>query len=303
MFPWFEESLDQGDNPCIVDTALLPNDIDLGSDHAAEFLLSLIGALDDSKEDFGGRFLVGEPSNLLGHGCPSRRIGVTILELDFIIARSGYIVDNPAMTQSLTLEKSGLSTKEWNVLKKLDTPTKIQDFVNKLKFNHEKGGETIQSPRRALRSNKIHCLEGALLAATALWIQGREPLLLDLKAVEPDFDHVVALFKEGKHWGAISKTNHAVLRYREPIYRDVRELAMSYFHEYFLQDGLKTMRSFSRPLNLSTVDISWITSENDLFKISERLDRLSHTRILSAKQVKGLRKADPLERRAGNIAE
>ncbi len=140
-------------------------------------------------------------------------------------------------------------------LRKLRTPAQIQDFLNRLPFNFEKHGQTHNSVAVALKKKKAHCFEGALIAATALQMQGWRPLLLDLKTVQPDFDHVVALFKEGKYWGAISKTNHNVLRYRDPIYLSVRELAMSYFNEYFLANGKKTLRKYSKPFDLSRVTL------------------------------------------------
>src|SRR3989344_4797858 len=147
----------------------------------------------------------------------------------------------------LVLEHSGLGKFKWRTLKRLNTPEKIQDFINRLPFNFEKRGETYMSVARSLKTGRIHCFEGALIAAAALWIQGERPLLLDLKPDKSDIDHVVALFRRNGFWGAISKTNHAVLRYREPVYKSIRELAMSYFHEYFLNNGKKTLRSYSRP--------------------------------------------------------
>ena len=141
------------------------------------------------------------------------------------------------------------------------------------------------------------------MAAAALWIQGHKPLLLDLKSVRPDFDHVVALFKINGFWGAISKTNHAVLRYREPVYKSVRELSMSYFHEYFLRDGRKTLRSFSKPFDLSKYGTEWITTKDNLAWLAHELDKSPHTQVLSPKQIKNLRKADKIEIKAGEITE
>lgn len=181
------------------------------------------------------------------------------------------------------------------------TPEKIQDFLNTLPFNFETSGETCMSPLKVLRERKAHCLEGAMLAAALLWSSGEKPLLLDLKAHKKDLDHVVALFKHGNYWGAISKTNHAVLRFREPVYAGVRELAMSYFHEYFLPDGTKTLKSFSKPFDLSKFGFEWLTTEKDLFNISRALDRSPHIAILP-KGLK-LRKADEIEREAGEIVE
>src|SRR3989344_3997414 len=113
----------------------------------------------------------------------------------------------------------GLTDKEEKILKKLSAPGKIQDFLDALPLNHEKEGDTYMSPRRVLREKKAHCIEGALLAAAALSLQGRSALIMDLTSARGDDDHVIALFKENGYWGAISKTNHAVLRYRDPIYR------------------------------------------------------------------------------------
>lgn len=165
------------------------------------------------------------------------------------------------------------------------------------------------SPTKALKINRAHCFEGALIAALALEKQGYKPLLLDLKTTEDkDVDHVVTLFRErclpaGRqgYWGAISKTNHAVLRYREPIYKTIRELALSYFHEYFLSNGEKTLRSYSKPFDLSKIKIDWRNSEKDLFKLVEMLDKSPHIKIISNKQIKNLRRADLIERKAGEV--
>src|SRR3989344_7563100 len=124
-----------------------------------------------------------------------------------------------------------LTPPEILVFKKLRTPQKIQDYLDALPINFEDSGETYRSPRRLLGAKEAHCLEGALFAAAVLAYHGQKPLLLDLRTTPRDEDHVVALFRQNGRWGAISKTNHAVLRYRDPVYKDVRELAMSYFHE------------------------------------------------------------------------
>ncbi len=146
-------------------------------------------------------------------------------------------------------------------------------------------------------------MEGAMLAAAALWLHGRPPLIMDLKTTERDVDHVVALFKEGNRWGAISKTNHGVLRYRDPIYRDPREIAMSYFNEYFLDDGTKTMRSFSRPFDLSRRNDAWLTTKEKLDDIAIALDDSPHVMIVGARAAARLRRADPVEIKAGKIVE
>jgi hypothetical protein len=194
--------------------------------------------------------------------------------------------------------------KELLLLRRLGTPAAVQDLLNTLPFNFEKDKETYRSPALALHAQTAHCMEGALIAAAAFWLHGRMPLLMDLKTIDPDVDHVVTLFKEGNRWGAVSKTNHGVLRYRDPVYRDPREIAMSYFNEYFLDSGVKTMRSFSAPFDLSVrFGGSWLTDPGSLYRLVLALDRSPHTDILGARGARVLRRADPVEIEAGKIVE
>lgn len=147
-------------------------------------------------------------------------------------------------------------------------------------------------------------MEGALFAACAFVLQGRRPLLLDLTSARGDDDHVVALFEHKDRWGAVSMTNHAVLRYREPVYRSVGELAMSYFHEYFLNDGRKTLRSYSHPVDLSRFSRqSWMTDEEDLWYIVDALNDAPHVDILASGQANALRRADQIEIEAGKLTQ
>lgn len=198
----------------------------------------------------------------------------------------------------------GLTKTELSVLKKLSTPIKIQNFLDTMPLNWEKKGETYMSPRRVLREKKMHCLEGALVAALALWLHGQKPLLLDLKA-DGDDDHVVALYKQNGYWGAMSKTNHASLRFRDPVYKTIRELALSYFHEYFSnRTGKKVLRSYSsKPFNVKSFGTRWITAEEDLFSIADAVDTAPHTSIFPPKNLRLIRKADAMERRAGKLIE
>lgn len=203
-----------------------------------------------------------------------------------------------------TVGVHNFSLSELRILARLKSPAHIQDFLNDLAMNKEEHGDTCLSPRRVLTERHAHCIEGAMLAAVALRLHGHPPLLLDLTATKHDFDHVVAPFRLRGYWGAISKTNHAVLRYREPIYRTIRELVLSYFHEYFLDDGRKTLRSYSRPVNLSRFDKNhWMTSEGDVWFVPEYLCDVPHIPLLSPAQVKGLRRADAIERKAGALTE
>ncbi len=198
----------------------------------------------------------------------------------------------------------GLTKSELKILKKLNTPIKIQDFLDKMPMNWEKRGETYFSPRRALKIRKMHCLEGALAAAAALWLRGEKPLLLDLKT-KGDIDHVVALYRRNGYWGAISKTNHSALRFRDPVYKNLRELALSYFHEYFRdKDGKKTLVSYSsKPFDLRAHGIKWITAEEDLFHIVDAIDNAPHQQIYPKKNRQLIRPADKMERLAGKIIE
>ena len=193
--------------------------------------------------------------------------------------------------------RGSLSPAEIKVFTRLNSPAKIQDYLNSIPFNHELVGETYMSPRRVIKAQTAHCFEGALFAAAALMYHGHKPLIMDLQAARGDTDHVVALFRSGKYWGAISKTNHGVLRYREPVYATVRELALSYFHEYFLQtNGKKTLRAYSQPFDLSKYKPSaWFSAEEDLINIVNDLDDSVHYPIVATEQIRKLRKADAIE--------
>ncbi|OGF20158.1 hypothetical protein A3I35_00880 [Candidatus Falkowbacteria bacterium RIFCSPLOWO2_02_FULL_45_15] len=198
----------------------------------------------------------------------------------------------------------GIAKDKLKILKRLNSPKKIQDFLDKMPINFEEDGDTFLSPMAVLEKKTCHCVEGAALAALALRVNGWPPLLLDLAANDNDWDHVVAVFKQYGKWGAISKTNHAVLRFREPIYNSIRELAMSYFHEYFDDNGKKNLRRYSAPVNLARFDQrGWMTAKEDIDYIPEYLADIKHFRILNRKQIANLRRADKIEIEAGKILE
>ena len=199
--------------------------------------------------------------------------------------------------------KMSFTKKELALIKKINTPAKVQDFLNKIPFNFERQGETLKSPLYTMRVNRAHCLEGALLGAFMLKQQGFKPYLVVLKAVKKDFDHVIVPFKIGSFWGALSKTNHGVLRYREPIYKNLRELALSYFHEYFLDNGQKTMRAYSEILDLDTFEDDWPVLEGDLWGIDQELDKIKYFEIVPKNYIKKLRLADQVEIQAGKVVE
>lgn len=196
------------------------------------------------------------------------------------------------------MNKFGYTEKEIRIFKRLNTSKKIQDYINLIPFNFEEKWGTCMSPRKVIEVNKADCIEGAIFASAVLEYHGKKPLILDLRSIKKpyDYDHVVAIFKEGNFFGAISKTNHSVLRYRDPIYKSVRELVMSYFNEYFLNNGQKTLREYSDLLDLNKFNkISWRTTDKNLHQIMDKLDSIKHYKILTDKQVKNLRKADKIE--------
>lgn len=195
-------------------------------------------------------------------------------------------------------------SKEYRLMKKLNTPHKVQVFLESIPYNHEKGGETCMSPARVLRENKAHCIEGAFLACVAFMLAGRKPLIVSLKVEKPDDDHIIVIFKENGYYGALSKTNHAVLRYRDPVYRSVRELVMSYFHEYFLyKNGKKTLVGYTKPINMKRFGTKWITAEEDLWDIAEIIYDTPVVPTVPMKNKKLIRTATMFERRVHNTPE
>jgi len=206
----------------------------------------------------------------------------------------------------LTLAASGLNKNNYETLKRLSTPIKIQGFLDTLPMNWEKKGDTYLSPLRVLKEKKAHCIEGALLAAAALWISGEPPLIMNLspKYGKDDFDHVVTLYKRGGLYGAISKTNHACLRFRDPIYRTPRELALSYFHEWFINEtGEKVLKLYSKAFDMRRFGTKWITAEKDLCEIADALDAFPHYELVPKNNWRFVRKADAMEIKAGTIIE
>jgi hypothetical protein len=166
--------------------------------------------------------------------------------------------------------------------RRLGTPAKVQRFLDEIPYNTEADGETFRSPRRVLADQTANCIEGAVLAAAALRVQGEPPLIMDLTATR-DEDHVIAVFRRGALWGAIATSKFTGLRYREPVYRTVRELAMSYFEQYFNLAGERTLRGYGRPVNLGRFDaLRWMTSAEDLWSIADHLERIPHVPLLPA---------------------
>jgi len=179
---------------------------------------------------------------------------------------------------------------ELRKLRSLKTPVGVQRFLDGMPYHI---AQTAWSPRVVLRKRTAHCLEGAIFAAAALRVLGYPPLLLDLEA-DNDTDHVLAIFKVRGHWGAVAKSNFTGCRYREPIYRTLRELALSYFHIYFNLRGERTLRRYSRPVNLARFDKDeWMTAEDNIWEVPNYLCDIPHTSLLRPAQIRNLTRVDP----------
>jgi hypothetical protein len=189
-----------------------------------------------------------------------------------------------------SLPSADFTRSELRTLRGLKTPTGIQRFLDELPYNLS---FTARSPQKVLRDRTASCLEGGIFAAAGLRALGFPPLIFDLEA-EQDTDHVVAIFKMRGHWGAVAKSNFTGCRYREPVYRSLRELAMSYFNIYFNLRGERTLRRYSRPVNLSRFDrLHWMTTEEPIWFIAEHLCEIPHIRLLTTPMEKRLTRVDP----------
>ena len=186
----------------------------------------------------------------------------------------------------------GLTRREAGFLSRLSPPWRIQKFLDGLDYDVE--GAACRSPRRVLRERTVQCMDGALFAAAALRLQGQRPLLLDLEAVLDD-DHVLALFRSNGCWGSIARSNYSGLRFREAIHPTIRSLVLSYFESYFNLRRQKTLRRYSRPVDLSRFDkLDWMTTEEDLWEIPEYLADIPHRRLLPGTVE---RRLSPVDRR------
>jgi hypothetical protein len=186
--------------------------------------------------------------------------------------------------------------EEVKLFKTLSDPYKIQGFLDSIGYNPS---YECRSPRWVIKKNSAHCFEGALFAAAALQLIGYKPLLVDMKAFNDD-DHVIAVFKERDHWGAVAKSNFTSLRYREPVYRSLHELIMSYFDFYFNTEGYKSLRSYSRPLDLSIFENrQWATTDEDLEYIGDKLEELHHYPVADTVMIANLKKASDSMLKAG----
>lgn len=197
-----------------------------------------------------------------------------------------------------------LTPAERRAFARLNTPQKIQTFIEKLPPNFELKGNTAMSPRTMLKARTCHCSEAAMFAAAALIYHGKPAWLMDIRALPSDSDHIVTLFKERGLWGAISKTNHAVLRWRDPIYRSPRELAMTYAHEYNLNGGKKSMLSFSRPFSLARfAPRRWVIAPDDLDWLLHALDISRHEPVAPRHALRKRRRSTRVELKSQDVTE
>jgi len=192
--------------------------------------------------------------------------------------------------------ENSFTPAELRKLRSLKDPYGIQRLLDKMPYHL---ADTAWSPRRVLRENTSHCFEGALFAAAALRANGYPPLILDLEA-DHDTDHVIAVYRINGHWGAVAKSNYTGCRYREPVYRSLRELALSYFDVYFNLRGERTLRTFSRPVNMARFDSrGWMTSDDQLWYVAEYLFTIHHYRLFTPTMIKKLHRLDDRSFRAG----
>src|SRR5579864_8437284 len=197
----------------------------------------------------------------------------------------------------------GFDARERKLLRRLASPAKIQRFLDEeIGYNQEPRGYTCYSPRMVLREGVAHCMEGALLGALALRELGHPALLVDLEAVR-DSDHVLAVYRVNGHWGAVAKSDYAGLRSREPVYATIRELAVSYFEHYYNPAGEKTLRAYSRPVNLARFDrsIEWMTTLDEVWEIPGHLCVIPHTSILTPAMERRLSRMDQRLYDAGRV--
>jgi hypothetical protein len=183
----------------------------------------------------------------------------------------------------------GLSRSALRTLRGLKNPAQIQKFIDAIPYQY---ADTAWSPEKVLRERRGHCLEGALVAAAALRVNGYPPLLVDLEAVRDD-DHVLAVYRQNGLWGSIAKSNFAGLRFRAPVYRTLRELALTYFDQYYNLRGERTLRAYSRPINLTRLDKqNWMTSEDDVWCVPELLIEAKHYSLFPHKVAATLPRMD-----------
>lgn len=190
-----------------------------------------------------------------------------------------------------------LTNSERRRIARLTSPRKIQDFLDGLPYSVE---SIYRCPLRVFREHTAHCLDGALFGAAALYRLGYPPLVLNMAAIVQDDDHLLALYKRDGHWGTLAKSNFVGLRFREPAYRTLRELVMTYFEQFYSVERKKTLRSYTVPLNLKAFDkLNWMTGDGPLERIGARLDEVRKVPLLTRHMIAGLSLVDERSHQAG----
>lgn len=188
--------------------------------------------------------------------------------------------------------------EEREVFARLDSPASIQAFLDEIPYST---AEIYRSPRSVLRDRQAHCFDGALFAAAALRRLGQPPLIIDMLA-ERDDDHILALYKRDGLWGAVARSNFVGLRFREAIYRTLRELVLSYFEVYYNVAGEKNLRGYTLPLNLKAFDkYHWQVSDDHLESIAQRLDTIRRVSLITDRTALGLSPVDERSYTAGML--
>ncbi|MBS3119989.1 hypothetical protein J4475_04155 [Candidatus Woesearchaeota archaeon] len=192
-----------------------------------------------------------------------------------------------------------LTAKEISIIRKLDSYSKIQDFIDyKLTYHHE---DTCRSFRRVVRDSKANCSEGVFFAAFVSFCHGAKPLIVDLRATKDD-DHLLHVFRQDGKWGAIAQSNYTGLKWREPVFGSVRELVLSYVDFYFDLRGRKSLRYYTKPINLNRYGKAWAISEKDLFFITDKINSYRANRLLTRGQILNLRNTNKDLKKAGELA-
>jgi hypothetical protein len=200
-------------------------------------------------------------------------------------------------TSAVDLFKRLLTKQERRILSGLKSPARIQSFLDSIPYSTV---DFYRCPLRVLRERSAHCFDGALFAAAALRCIGFPPLIIDMLPNDRDDEHLLAVYRIADHWGAIGKSNFAGLRFREPVYRDLRELVMSYFEQFYNIEREKTLRGYTRTLNLATFDgVNWMASDKDLEAIATHMDEIQRRPLLTKSMVRRLSLLDERSYKAG----
>ncbi len=190
-----------------------------------------------------------------------------------------------------------LHKKELKVFLQLTSPIKIQNFLDSLPYSDE---TRYRCPRSVLQDHKAHCYDGAVLAAAALQMIGYPPLLVEMLPNDRDDDHILAVFRQGKSWGAVAKSNFVGLRYREPVYQSLRELVMSYFESYFNIAGERTLLGYTAPLNINRFNkLDWLIHDSVMDVIGDALNGIRKYRIMTPAMTRKLTCVDERSYKAG----